>query len=38
MFIVNGLHRIFATPAERNVAEVNPRLQHFAPAGALVFG
>ena len=31
MFIVNRLHRVFVAPEERNVAEANPRLQHFAP-------
>lgn len=31
MFIVNGFHKAFTFPEERNVAEVNHRLQHFAP-------
>jgi hypothetical protein len=34
MFIVSGLHRIFAAPEERNV-KANPRLQHFAPLSSL---
>jgi len=31
MFIASWLHRIFAAPAERNVAEANPLLRYFAP-------
>jgi len=38
MFIVSGLHRVFIAPEERNVAEANPRLQHFAPLELLSFG
>jgi hypothetical protein len=30
MFIDSRLHKVFAAPEERNVAEVNSRLQHFA--------
>jgi hypothetical protein len=38
MFIVSGIHRVFAAPEERNVAEANTRLQHFAPLELLSLG
>ena len=38
MFIVSGLNRVFAAPKERNVAEPNRRLQHFAPLELLSLG
>jgi len=38
MFIDGGLHKVFAAPEERNVAEANPHLQHFAPLELLSFG
>ena len=38
MFIVSGLHRVFAVPEERNVSEANPRLKHFAPLELLSLG
>lgn len=31
IFIVSGLHKAFAAPEERQVADSNRRLQHFAP-------
>ena len=31
MFIANGPNMMFAAPEERNVSEMRPRLQHFAP-------
>ena len=38
MFIVNGAIRFFAAPEERNVADLNLRLQHFRSSGALISG
>jgi hypothetical protein len=38
MFIDRGLHKVFAAPEERNVADSNRRLQHVAPPESLAYG
>jgi hypothetical protein len=38
MFIVSGLHRVFAASEERNVFQGESSLTTFRSSGALVFG